>query len=378
MELSDFINIRHHLHRYPELSGQENNTSKFIRELLEEKCSRAQVMTVAETGVLVKFEGKSSAPSILLRCELDALAIHETNDFKYQSVHENISHKCGHDGHMTILLRVAHLLQNQPPKGNVFLLFQPAEENGQGAKEVLEDDRFHIACQPDYVYALHNIPGKPMHSISLKYKLFSGAVISSEITFHGKTAHAGEPENGINPSYAIAEIWQGSQELLKKLNNDDSTYIITPIYANIGSRDFGIAAGHGQAGFTLRAQTNKGLTDLQNLFRDAVKRICDQHQLELKIKWIEEFPAIENNMEATDFIRNTAQSLDLELIPMDDAFSWGEDFGHFTKKYKGAMFGLGAGVNCPALHNSNYDFPDELIKTGSDFFLKLIEKTQHD
>src|SRR5690606_35881140 len=102
-------------------------------------------------------------PTILIRCELDALPIKETNDFEYRSVERNISHKCGHDGHMAIVAGLAAVLgKNRPKKGRVVLLFQPAEENGAGAVQVLKDKKFK-KITPDYVFALHNLPGYPLH-----------------------------------------------------------------------------------------------------------------------------------------------------------------------------------------------------------------------
>lgn len=373
MNIDDFIDIRQHLHKNPELSGNEFQTSKFVTSFLKKNCPKAELFDVGTTGVLAKFGGNTDTASVLLRCELDALAITETNNFPHRSSVDKVSHKCGHDGHMVIMLRCCMKLTMSPPKGDVFILFQPAEENGSGALNVLNDPTFQKYCHPDYVFALHNIPGEIMHSVLLKYDTFSSAVISTKVRFFGKTAHAGEPHKGLNPSIAISKLIQETKIMMDRFESA----VITPIYTNIGSADFGISAGYGETGFTMRAGNNELLEKLRYLFLEKVSVIEKSHGINTDLEWLEDFPSINNELSATDFIRNSAKTIRLDLQSINDPFSWGEDFGHFTKKYKGAMFGLGAGIKTPALHNPDYDFPDELITSGSDLFIEIIHNVQN-
>lgn len=178
--MDDLIALRRHLHAHPELSNEEHDTTKEIRSRLQALSNPPELISLGGTGFAAVFrpsdaeEGhpKDSNPAdakkILLRFELDALPITEVNSFDHKSVHDNVSHKCGHDGHMTILFGVAQWLSEHLPKdGEAILLFQSAEETGDGAKEAIEHANFS-RLNPDRVIALHNLPGRPMHHVFLR------------------------------------------------------------------------------------------------------------------------------------------------------------------------------------------------------------------
>ena len=197
--------FRKSLHAYPEISGKEFETQKKIICFLEEK-TETEFYKVANTGVMVIFKGNDPGPTVMIRGDIDALPINETNTFEHRSKIKGVSHKCGHDGHTSILLGLAILLNQEPIiKGKVLLLFQPAEEIGMGAESVLNDTVFNN-YNIDYSFALHNLPGYPLHQIVVKDNEFTANVKSIIIKLSGKTSHASEPEKGINPSTAIAEL----------------------------------------------------------------------------------------------------------------------------------------------------------------------------
>lgn len=377
MDLDDFINIRHHLHKHPELSSFETRTSAFIQSFFEKNCPGSKIYKIGTTSLLIQFKGTHNQPAVLLRCELDALPIQESNTFEYKSINNSTSHKCGHDGHMTILTRVGIELKKKPPSGDVFLLFQSAEETGEGALEVLNSKVFINNCTPEYIFSLHNIPGEPMNSIHIKSGTFSTAVISIEIELNGITAHAGEPEKGINPTYALSAIWQRSTQLQKWFSKKHEKCKITSIYAQVGTRDFGISAGTAKAGFTLRSNSNTSLDKLKKEFLNELKQICSDHIVNMTYNWTQDFPSIFNNKSATNLIFKTGEELEMSITSLEHPFPWGEDFGHFTKNIKGAMFGIGSGQDTPPLHNPAYDFPDDLIIPASDFFIHLIRNSQN-
>ena len=160
-------NLRKELHRYPDLSGQEEQTARRIEAFLEAYAPAQLIRQLGGHGLAAVYEFGDSGPGVLIRCELDALPIHEANDFEYRSQAPGVSHKCGHDGHMTMVAGLAAWLQGQQfTAGRVVLLFQPAEETGQGAAAVLEEERFQL-LPIDYAFALHNIPGEPLHTVLL-------------------------------------------------------------------------------------------------------------------------------------------------------------------------------------------------------------------
>ncbi len=375
MNISKLIEIRKHLHKHPETSDNEIETSSFILQTLQSIAPNSEILKLKNRAVLATFKSENKGESILLRCDMDALNIQEINTFEHQSIHKGIAHKCGHDGHSTIMLGVAMHLANHPiEKGSVTLLFQPSEENGKGALGVLNDETFKNNFNPDYVFALHNTPGFPMGAIILKENNFNPAVISLVVTFEGKTAHAAEPEQGTNPCYAIAELLTLTRAHQNTDQNSSNFSLITPVHGKYGSEDYGIAAGNGKIGFTLRTWNNQKLEVLQNWLLETIKSIAQKEHLEYKVDWTQSFKSSNNHPEAVEFIRKSAITNQLNIIEKTEPFRWGEDFGLFTEKYKGAMFALGAGENTPALHNPDYDFPDEIITPGIQTFVGIIDE----
>lgn len=372
--MEELISLRRELHQNPELSGFEKETAVRIQNYLSQYPPTKLLTNIGGNGILVIYEGKEKGKTILLRCELDALPIHEINSFEHKSKVENVSHKCGHDGHMAIFCGVAKkIFENPLEKGNVVLLFQPSEENGKGAQAVFDDENFKL-IQPDFVFALHNLPGYPKNQIVVKEGTFTCAVNSIIIKLHGKTSHAGEPENGNNPALAISEIIAAF--LKKKQTNilEKNYCVITPIYIEMGEKAYGVSAGYGEVHFTFRSNKNKLMQQIENELEEIAITIASQYNLKTEISWTENFKANENDKVAVDFIRNAAKKAELKILEKEVPFSFGEDFGLFTQHYKGAMFGLGSGKNAPALHNPDYDFPDEIIISGVSIFTSLIKE----
>ncbi len=363
---------RKNFHRYPELSGQEMKTAEKIKLFLNEYSKNAQILTVAKTGIIANFKGQNTTKKILIRADIDALQIKETNSFSHKSTIENVSHKCGHDGHTTILLGLAKLLNDKPiPNLNISLLWQPSEENGQGAKMVLNDPVFKN-LDFDYVYALHNLPKFPRNQIVIKEGVFSSHVKSMIISLKGKTAHAAEPEHGYNPSKTLTNILTFAQNINKNEPKSDDFFLITPIYAKLGSKDYGISAGQGELHFTMRSWTPDIFELNINKLLQFLEKQCKKEHLKYKIKWLQEFDANINDKEAMILLEKSLQEYNLQYQKIRVPFKWGEDFGVFTQKFKGAMFGLGTG-DIPALHNPDYDFPDESINTGVQAFYNLLK-----
>lgn len=372
--MEELIQFRHELHKHPEVSGNEKQTAQRVLAFLSNYPPNEIITQLGGEGILAIYNGKQTGTSILFRCELDALPIQEINTFGYKSVSHGVSHKCGHDGHTAILCGMAKTLYEKPlEKGTVMLLFQPAEEDGNGAKSVLNDSKFNT-IKPDFVFALHNLPGYKKHQIIVKENTFTCAVNSMIIQLKGKTSHAGEPENGINPALAIAEI---ITYFNSKINSDVASNdycLITPIHISMGEKAYGVSAGYGEIHFTIRSNSNAQMKSIETHLEESVKEIASKYKLDLNINWIQSFQANENNVEAVNYIRKAASNLHLESLEKNLPFTFGEDFGLFTQQFKGAMFGIGAGEKTPALHNPDYDFPDELIETGISLFHQITKE----
>lgn len=374
LHLEKLIRLRRSIHQDPEISGNEEQTALKIRSFLQNYPPDELIENLGGHGLAAVYKGQKPGKNTLIRSELDALPIAEINSMHYSSRNEGVGHMCGHDGHTAIVAGVATILaEKRPEAGNVILLFQPAEENGEGAKAVLNDKRF-LQLKPDFVFALHNLPGCKKHDIVLKRGAFTAAVNSMHVRLIGKTSHAGEPDKGINPALAMSEIFLE----INKLNNPDQQSPefkqISYIHAFMGEEAYGTSAGEAELGFTFRCWDTEERDALGDKMGKIAKRAGEKYGLRVEISYKESFHANENDDVAVNLIQNAAEQEDLTINWRSLPHRWGEDFGIFTKAYPGAMFGLGAGKNTPALHNPDYDFPDELIETGVKMFYQIISQ----
>jgi len=370
------LKLRKLLHRFPELSGREENTARTIVSFLESRRPDELVSGIGGHGVAAVYNGSENGANVLIRCELDALPIHESSTMQYCSETEGVSHKCGHDGHMTIVSGLAErFYSRRPDRGSVILLFQPAEETGQGARRVLDDDKFN-RLSPDFVLALHNLPGFELGRVITKKGVFASASIGLSIKLKGKTSHAGEPEKGNSPAPAVAQLIQVLSSVPQFHTALHESAKITIIHAGVGEIAFGTSPGEGVVMATLRAYSQDVIDRLIEKAAKIAAHVADLFGLEMTIDTVEPFPATINDPEIVDLIERSARSIGNSFLRQEFPFPWSEDFGHFTGSYRGALFGIGAGINHPALHHPDYDFPDELIEPGISFFETLIHQIQ--
>jgi amidohydrolase len=368
------ITFRRELHTNPEVSGNEKKTAARVIKFLKQYKPDVLLTNVGGHGIVATWDSQKKGKELLFRAELDALPIEEINSFEHKSTSAGVSHKCGHDGHTTILCGLAKWIsENKPTSGKIYLLFQPAEENGEGAKAVLADKRFE-SINPDYVFALHNLPGFPLHQVVLKQDSFTTAVTSLIINLKGKTSHAAEPEHGLNPALAVAEIIQKSLALENNNPDTDELRVITPVFIELGEKAYGVSAGKASIHFTIRCWDNINLEKLQNEIEVLSEKIATNQKLKIEFSNTQTFQANINDSKAVEFVQKAAESAGLEIKLRNYPFKWGEDFGLFTTKFNGCMFGLGAGEETPALHNPDYDFPDEITKTGIQIFSNIIKE----
>jgi len=368
----ELVALRRKLHQYPELSGKEYHTAGMIREYINRHQPDRIIGDLGGTGLAVVYEGKQEGPTVLFRCDLDALPIEEVNSFGYRSQYPGAAHKCGHDGHMTIMSGLSQVIaNNRPERGRVVLLYQPSEENGQGAVKVLEDDQFE-QIRPDRVFALHNLPGYPAGSVILKKGTFAAASKGMINKLQGKTAHAGEPENGRTPALAMARIVEELTHMPGNLALDDYA-LITVIHARLGEIAFGTTPGYAEVMATLRTYSNADMEKLTRESTATVQRHAQDHGLGKEVSWTEEFPATVNDSESVDLIHRVAEETGDQTIFVDEPLRWSEDFSNFTLKYPGALFGLGSGENTPQLHNPDYDFPEAILDPGIRVFYGIYQ-----
>lgn len=369
----ELINFRKRLHKFPELSGNEKVTANRVVDFARRFYHGEIITKLGGNGVAIVFKGEQAGKTVLIRCDMDALPIHEENEVDYTSVYPNVSHKCGHDGHMAIVSGLVPLLSEEKiPKGKVVLLFQPAEETGEGAERIMLDTKFGKIV-PDYVFALHNLPGYEQSDIIIRKNEFASASTGLIIRLKGKTSHAAEPEKGITPTPAVAELITGLVDLanIKTLKEFS---LVTIIHCQLGERAFGTTPGYAELMATLRSYKGEDMMVMTKRAEKLIHATAAKYNLKYEIEWVEKFPSTFNNDSCVNLVRESAGENHLTVREISHPFRWSEDFGHFTQQFKGALFGIGSGVGHPELHHSDYDFPDEIIVTGTKMFYSIISE----
>ncbi len=194
------------------------------------------------------------------------------------------------------------------------------------------------------------------------------------VKLYGKTSHAAEPENGINPANAISKIIKQLHQLRNRKTQFEDVILLTIIHIQLGEIAFGTSPGYAEIRLTLRSFYNNDMDLLSSHTEQIIKRIAREENLKSILEYSEVFPATVNDKECVELIQESARENQLAIETISKPFKWSEDFGYYTEKYKGGFFGLGAGINQPALHNPNYNFPDEIIKTGINMFFSIYHK----
>jgi amidohydrolase len=373
-ELAGLVALRRELHAHAERAGEEGETGRIIRRFLEANTQARLVTELGGTGLAAVFEGPENSPSLMFRAELDAVPVQEELKADYRSKRAGVAHACGHDGHMAIVVGLAARLHRRPlRRGRVVLLFQPAEETGRGARAVLEDERFR-SLAPDWIFALHNLPGENFGAVQIRSGAFTAGSVGVRLHFQGRSSHAAYPEQGRSPVAAVAEMIQTLAELQDSMESAEGFARIAVVHVRVGGPAFGTTPGEAEVMATLRSDREDVLDELRGRMVELARRIASAHGLEIDHSWTDAFPVTTNHPEAVALVREVAEGHGIGCARRDAAYPWSEDFGWFTRQFKGAIFGLGAGDEVPPLHSPGYDFPEALIPHGLDLFDGLIEK----
>jgi amidohydrolase len=322
----------------------------------------------------------TDAPPIALRADMDALPIDERLDLPYRSQTPGVSHKCGHDGHCAALCGAAIELSSLRIPRTTYLIFQPAEEIGLGAKhcaKLIEEKGI------EEIYAFHNLSGYPEGQIVYRKGLTQPASEGLMIKLHGRHSHASAPEEGLNPASAVAQIALYSQNLLQEMQGEltkkafeegrDRVEMIlcTIVGMKVGTGDFGISAGDGEIRLTLRAEDESVMKRMEERLRRYAQSLAEKEGLRFECAISDYFPETRNHDSALQKVYKCAQNRGFETCEMQDLWRASEDFGYYLKKCEGAMFYIGNGESYPALHTAEYDFNDRILDTAVDMFVSL-------
>ena len=369
--------LRRELHQMPEVSGEEVQTAARITQELERAGADRIWTGLGGHGVAAEFRGAKDGPTVMIRCELDALPIQEISQMPYRSRIDGKGHLCGHDGHMVMVLGVALALKKRPAFGRVILLFQPAEETGAGAASVIKDPRWP-ELRPDFAFAYHNVPGRPLGEIGLRQGGSNCASRGMKICFDGKTSHAAAPEDGVSPALVISDLMQSLPALGSGGEMGADFALATLTHARLGEASFGIAPGAGELRLTLRSQSDARMerlvqeaeAQLARALEGAAEQVGD---LSGSVTWHDVFLATVNDDSAIAAASQAASTLGLRTCPMSHPMRWSEDFGRFgLDGAKAAMLFIGSGEAQPQLHNPNFDYPDALTPIGVALLVEIV------
>lgn len=372
--------LRRWLHAHPELSFEETQTSDLIAKTLEGYGVEVH-RGLGRTGVVGVLRVGEGRRSIGLRADMDALPMQEVNTFPHRSQYLGKMHACGHDGHMAMLLGAArHLARTRDFDGTIVFIFSPAEENGSGAK-VMVDEGIFSKFPVDAVFGLHNWPGSPVNTFGVRPGAILGGSADFYIRIIGVGAHAAFPQNGKDPILTGAHIVTALQGIITRNKNPMDTAVLSVAQFHGGESrnvipDFVTLAG------TVRAFSERTLDLIESRMRTIVENIAAAHECQVELE-IKRFPATVNTPDEARFAAEVMQSIvGKEKVNADiEPSLGGEDFAYMLRARPGTFALLGAGCGehrdqghgpgpC-ALHNTSYDFNDEIIPLGSTYWVKL-------
>lgn len=356
-DINELKDIRRRLHSNPGVSGCEEYAHNLVADFLAQLHPDELNTNIGGYGIVAYWKSeRPDAKTIAFRADTDALPI---------------GHRCGHDGHTTMLLRFAEIVAESERQYNIVLIFQPEEETGKGAKKIVESGllkKYAVSA----VFGLHNLPGYPEGTVVLNRATFAAASTGVIYSLHGRATHASTPEKGLNPGRAAAAIIERMDTLNRSSDDLQLFRQSTLICCRVGEEAFGTSAGEGKVMFTLRTYTSQAMLDLMAAADQIAAEEADRWHLELEKQLREPFRATENTPELTDALERIF-SPQLDVQTAKRPFRWSEDFAEYLAGCPGAFFGLGSGVNQPELHHPDYNFPDAIIETGAHCF-ELIMK----
>lgn len=359
--------LRHELHQHPELSNQEACTKKRLINFLKDN-TKLEIVDKGQWFFAVYHAGEDKK-NIAFRADFDALPIEETIDIPHASKFPGISHKCGHDGHSACLAGFALEIDQKGADKNIFFLFQHAEETGDGAAQCVSFIKEHNIVE---IFAYHNMSGMAFKSVNVIDGTAHCASKGMIIHMEGTPAHASQPEDGVNPAFAIAKIIDSIHEFTSPERNKGMV-LCTVVQVDIGERAFGVSASRGDLLLTIRALYEEELDKLQKNLEDLSLLLAEQYNLKVRFSYNDTFPETVNHKESSDKIRQVCQEKGIQLLEMKHAYRASEDFGHYLKETKGAICYIGNGENYPHIHTVQYDFRDEIIETAVELFKGLAE-----
>ena len=367
---------RHYLHQHPETAFEEKNTAAYLAENL-----RAMGMEVTEhiggTGVVGTLKVGDGKGVIGIRSDIDALNLKELGKHPYTSQNEGKMHGCGHDGHMTVVLGAAKLLSERKNfNGTVRFVFQPAEEPGKGSAAMLKDgllEKFPM----DEIYGMHNMPGMPKGSISTRVGGIMGSEDNFVIHITGEGSHAARPHTGKDPLVMGAEVVMALQTIVSRNVPPNEPAVISCTEFLTDGIHNGIPTNVVIKGDT-RSYNPAVQALLENRMRAISEGICQMNDAQCEFQYTHEFSPTVNAAQCVKYAVQAATNIvgEDKVDGNTKPVMISEDFAGFLEKIPGCFVFLGGGTkedgSGTPLHNSTFDFNDDVLQTGAEYFAELI------
>jgi amidohydrolase len=375
--------IRRDIHAHPELCFEEVRTADVVAAKLSEwgiPIDRG----MGTTGVVGIVKNGTSARAIGLRADIDALPMQEFNTFAHASQHAGKMHACGHDGHTAMLLAAAqHFAKHRNFDGTVYLIFQPAEEGGGGAREMIKDGLFE-KFPVEAVFGMHNWPGMPVGSFALS----EGPVMASsnefKITVRGKGSHAALPHNGVDPVPIACQIVQAFQTIISRNKKPVDAGVISVTMVHAGEATNVVPDSCEMQG-TVRTFTLEVLDLIEQRMQQIAENICAAFDATCEFEFVRNYPPTVNHPAETAFARRVMAGIvgAYNVRPQEPTMG-AEDFAYMLQARPGAYCFIGNGDGAHrdighgggpcTIHNPSYDFNDELIPLGATYWVRLAEE----
>ncbi|AXK67953.1 M20 aminoacylase family protein [Burkholderia sp. IDO3] len=368
--------LRRDLHAHPELRFEEHRTANVVARELE-ALGYAVSRGLGGTGVVASLPGADPSRGIVLRADLDALPIHEANDFAHASCTHGIMHACGHDGHTVMLLGAARILKDLPQlPGSVHFVFQPGEEGGAGARKMIDDGLFE-QFPTEAVFGMHNWPGLPAGQFGLRTGPIMAAGSRFRITVTGKGAHAAQPHLGIDSVPLACSMVLQCQTIAARHKDPVDPAVISVCMFHAGTTD-NVIPDSAELRGTIRTLSSALQQQLQRDVQRTCEALAHAYGAQVDVEFFQYYPATVNTPAETAcceaVIRDTFGDERLHRDVPPNMTS--EDFGFMLEERPGAYVLIGnapAGAAAPALHHPKYDFNDEIIPAGVRYWVALAQ-----
>ena len=365
---------RHHIHQNPELLYDTINTSKFVETKLKEFGCDEVITGIGRTGVVAIIKGKEnkSGKVIGLRADMDALPIQEQTNLNYASKVPGIMHACGHDGHTAMLLGAAkYLSDTRNFDGEVALVFQPAEEGGGGAKEMIDDgliEKFNI----QEFYGMHNMPGLEIGQFSIKPGDFFAAADTFTIKIIGKGGHAAKPQETIDPLLISSNLVMALQSIASRNTNPTKDVVVSVCTFLTVTVSFNVIPEM----VTLKGTLRTFDKEVQAIAKDKIfslsKSIAEAYGGKAEIEFNYGYPVMKNSNDATEIAKTVAEKVSGKNTVSAEKIMGAEDFSYMLNATKGAYILIGNG-DTDSVHSPTYVFNDEILPIGSSYWAELVE-----